>query len=71
MAEKKKCSVEGCDNEVKRTISLVKAEFALKKENLKVNRKPKERKIHLCAEHYKKIKKHIKEKEKLEHARWR
>ncbi len=71
MPEKKACSIEGCENETKRTVSLAKTEFALKKEGLKAIHKPKETKIRLCADHYKKIKKHIKEKEKLERARWR
>ncbi len=70
MADKKICSIDGCNNEAKRTISLAKAEFALKKEGLKATHKPKERKIHLCSDHYKKIKKHLKEREKLERARW-
>ncbi|MFW9990738.1 MAG: hypothetical protein ACFFD4_01640 [Candidatus Odinarchaeota archaeon] len=70
------CEVEGCDKEDERSLSMVRIGDALSKENLavrkdaKIKKGRKSGKIKLCKEHYRKVKKHIKKKEKIERLRW-
>ena len=65
-----KCSIEGCDKESDRTISIDKAGIALKEEGLVAETKKKKRKFHICKDHYRRIKKHMKKDRKLDRARW-
>jgi len=64
----KVCSVENCENESVRSLSIEKAGEALSSAgiNYKVSRR---NRIHLCKEHYKKIKKSLKKAQKEERLR--
>ena len=66
----KKCDVVGCDNKYKKTLSLNKASSALAEENLEVVTRRRSSKFHICREHYRRIKKRLKKKRKLERLRW-
>ncbi|MHA1168909.1 MAG: hypothetical protein ACTSP4_08210 [Candidatus Hodarchaeales archaeon] len=73
-----KCDIDGCENDYVRTLSMVKIGDALTKENLIVSKeakgskkgRSKKAKVKLCKEHYRKVKKHIKKKDKIERLRW-
>ncbi|MHA1214603.1 MAG: hypothetical protein ACTSPG_04865 [Candidatus Hodarchaeales archaeon] len=66
----KNCDVEGCTKESKKTVSREKAGFALKEAGLSLSVKDKVTRIHLCSDHYRKIKKKLKKDRKLESLRW-
>lgn len=66
----KKCDVIGCDTKYKKTLSLNKASSALAAENLEVSTRRGSRKFHICREHYRRVKKRLKKKRKLERLRW-
>ena len=61
----KVCSAENCEHEAVRSLSVAKAGEALSSAgiNYKVSRR---NRIHLCKEHYKKIKKYLKKAKKEE-----
>ena len=62
-----KCSVKGCEEPVKRSLSAKAVQKALPDIQLKV-KKP--RKVRLCKEHYKDFKRATKEERKLERMGW-
>ncbi|MFX1504549.1 MAG: hypothetical protein ACFFDC_00395 [Promethearchaeota archaeon] len=68
--KKKLCDVEGCSGLTKRTVSREKSGAALKQAGLTLNVKDKVTKIHLCADHYRKIKKQLKKDREIERLRW-
>jgi hypothetical protein len=71
MARKKKyCDVEDCTKESKKTVSREKAGTALKEVGLDISLREKKTKIHLCAEHYRSIKKKLKKDREIERLRW-
>jgi hypothetical protein len=65
-----KCQIESCENESERTLGKERISEALKKEKLEVNVRTKMTKVKICKEHYRRIKKHIKKKDKIERLRW-
>ncbi|MFX1286173.1 MAG: hypothetical protein ACFFB5_21195 [Promethearchaeota archaeon] len=69
-AKKKFCDVEGCSNLTKKTVSRELAGDALKQANLTLDIRDKVNKVHLCADHYRKIKKQLKKDRKIERLRW-
>ncbi|MHA2054858.1 MAG: hypothetical protein ACW99F_14825 [Candidatus Hodarchaeales archaeon] len=70
MANKKKCDVEGCPNESKKTVSKEKAGNAIKEAGLTLSLRDKVTKAHLCRDHYRKIKKKLKKDREIERLRW-
>ena len=66
----KTCDVSNCDKESKKTVSEQKAGAAIKKVGLEINLRPKVRKIHLCADHYRKIKKELKKDREIDRLRY-
>lgn len=64
------CQIESCTNESDRTLGRSRITEALKEEKLELNVRSKVTKIKICKEHYRKIKKHIKKKDKIERLRW-
>ncbi|MHA2175987.1 MAG: hypothetical protein ACXABI_14250 [Candidatus Hodarchaeales archaeon] len=70
MASKKKCDVEGCPNESKKTVSKEKAGNAIKEAGLTLSLRDKVTKAHLCRDHYRKIKKKLKKDREIERLRW-
>jgi len=64
----KVCSIENCENEAVRSLSIEKAGEALSSAGLSYKTSRRNR-IHLCKEHYKKIKKHLKKAQKEERLR--
>ena len=70
MVNKKTCDVEGCEKESKKTVSRQKAGMALKEAGLNLGIKDKVTKIHLCADHYRKIKKSLKKDREIDRLRW-
>lgn len=69
-AKKKLCDVEGCSGLTKRTVSREKSGAALKKAGFTLSVRNKVTKIHLCADHYRKIKKQLKKDREIERLRW-
>ena len=66
-----KCDVDGCENPSERSLSEQKVADALQKQNLKlVKAKRKSRRVNLCKDHYRGIKKHLKKESKIERMRW-
>ncbi|MFW9928298.1 MAG: hypothetical protein ACFFD1_02795 [Candidatus Thorarchaeota archaeon] len=65
------CQIVSCSNESTRTVGKDRLSDALKKENLELNARTKETKVKLCKEHYKRLKKHMKKKDKIERLRWK
>lgn len=70
MASRKNCDIENCENESKRTVSREKAGAAIQQAGLNLAVRDKKTKAHLCADHYRKIKKQLKKDRKLERLRW-
>lgn len=68
---KKNCDVENCSQESKKTVSREKAGSAIKQAGLTFNVREKVTKVHLCAQHYRKIKKQLKKDREIERLRWR
>jgi hypothetical protein len=68
--KKKLCDVEGCSGLTKRTVSREKSGAALKQVGLTLGVRDKVTKIHLCADHYRKIKKQLKKDREIERLRW-
>lgn len=62
--------MEACENESARSLSREKTVNALKETGLKTIEGRKTRRINLCKEHYKKIKKIMKKERKLDQLRW-
>ncbi|MFX0014549.1 MAG: hypothetical protein ACFFB2_05315 [Promethearchaeota archaeon] len=69
-AKKKPCDVEECSGVTKKTVSREKAGNAIKEAGLTLNIKDKVSKVHLCADHYRKIKKQLKKDREIERLRW-
>ncbi|UCG03597.1 MAG: hypothetical protein JSW11_06335 [Candidatus Heimdallarchaeota archaeon] len=69
-AKKKLCDVEGCSSVTKKTVSREKSGAALKKAGLTLSIRDKVTKVHLCADHYRKIKKQLKKDREIERLRW-
>ncbi|MHA1991212.1 MAG: hypothetical protein ACW981_08770 [Candidatus Hodarchaeales archaeon] len=65
-----KCQIESCENESERTLGKERISEALKNEKLEINVRIKMTKVKICKEHYRRIKKHIKKKDKIERLRW-
>ena len=70
MQTKKQCDVEGCTKESKKTVSREKAGTAIKQANLTLSLRDKITKAHLCADHYRQIKKKLKKDREVERLRW-
>jgi hypothetical protein len=70
MASKKTCDVEGCSSDSKKTVSREKAGTAIKQAGLVLTIRDKKTKAHLCADHYRKIKKKLKKEREIERLRW-
>ncbi len=70
VTKKKNCDIENCTLESKKTVSREKAGSALKEAGLDVSIREKKTKIHLCTEHYRKIKKKLKKDREIERLRW-
>lgn len=66
---KKTCSIVGCDRPSKRTFAKVRIGESLTKAGLRV-KDGKSRKVHLCHEHWKAVKKIYKKETKPERLRW-
>jgi hypothetical protein len=66
MAAKEPCSVEGCKNEAVRSVALDKAKDALGGKTLQADF----RRVHLCREHYRVVRKAIKTDRELERLGW-
>lgn len=69
-AKKKLCDVEGCSSLTKKTVSREKSGAAIKQAGLTLGVRDKVTKIHLCADHYRKIKKQLKKDREIERLRW-
>ncbi len=69
-AKKKTCDVENCSDLTKKTVSREKAGAAIKQANLILDVRDKVNKVHLCANHYRKIKKQLKKDREIERLRW-
>jgi hypothetical protein len=67
---KKFCDVEGCSKESKKTVSREKAGAAIKDAGLNLSIKDKVTRAHLCADHYRRIKKKLKKDREIERLRW-
>lgn len=65
-----KCQIVSCENDSERTMGKERIGEALKKEKLEINARTKATKVKICKDHYRKIKKHIKKKDKIERLRW-
>ncbi|MFX1465925.1 MAG: hypothetical protein ACFFA5_05585 [Promethearchaeota archaeon] len=63
------CSIENCENEAVRSLSLEKAGEALNSAGLSYKVARRRNRIFLCTEHYKKIKKYLKKAQKEERLR--
>jgi len=70
MPSKKICDVEGCSSDSKKTVSREKAGTAIKQAGLTLTIRDKKTKAHLCADHYRKIKKKLKKEREIERLRW-
>ncbi len=69
-AKKKACDVENCSNLTKKTVSREKAGAAIKQADIILDVRDKVNKVHLCANHYRKIKKQLKKDREIERLRW-
>ncbi|MFX1514834.1 MAG: hypothetical protein ACFFC6_00860 [Promethearchaeota archaeon] len=69
-AQKKPCDVEGCSGLTKKTVSREKSAAAIKQAGITLAVRDKVTRIHLCAEHYRKIKKQLKKDREIERLRW-
>ncbi len=69
-AKRKPCDIENCPNVTKKTVSREKAGAAIKQAGLTLNIRDKVTKIHLCSDHYKRIKKTLKKDREIERLRW-
>ncbi|HMF33361.1 MAG TPA: hypothetical protein VKK79_18185 [Candidatus Lokiarchaeia archaeon] len=65
---KRVCSIEGCQNEVERSLPLEKYDSILKLANLKM-KDTKSRRLFVCRDHYKVLKKYTKKEEKATYQR--
>ena len=70
MVSKKTCDVEDCSSLSKKTVSREKSGAAIKQAGLTLSVRDKVTKIHLCADHYRKIKKQLKKDREIERLRW-
>ena len=70
MSSKKTCNIENCEKESKKTVSREKAGAALKDAGLSLALRDKVQKIHLCSDHYRKIKKKLKKDREIDRLRW-
>ncbi len=70
IVSKKICDVEDCTKESKKTVSREKAGDAIKQAGLTLSLRDKKTKAHLCADHYRKIKKKLKKDREIERLRW-
>ena len=70
MPKKKQCDVEGCTNDSKKTVSREKAGAAIKQASLNLSVRDKVRKVHMCVDHYRVIKKILKKDREIERLRW-
>jgi hypothetical protein len=70
MSKKKQCDVEGCTKDSKKTVSREKAGAAIKEANLNLSVRDKIRKVHMCTDHYRVIKKKLKKDREIERLRW-
>ena len=70
MPTKKTCDVVNCSNDSKKTVSREKAGAAMKEAGLSLSVRDKVTKVHLCADHYRKIKKKLKKDREIERLRW-
>ena len=70
MPKKKQCDVEGCTKDSKKTVSREKAGAAIKEASLNLSVRDKVRKVHMCADHYRVIKKKLKKDREIERLRW-
>jgi hypothetical protein len=68
--KQKVCDIEGCSGLSKKTVSREKSGAALKQAGLSLGVRDKVTKIHLCADHYRKIKKQLKKDREIERLRW-
>lgn len=68
-APKRVCSIEGCRGEVERSLSIEKYESILKQANLKM-RESKIRRLYVCHDHYKLLKKYTKKETKAAHPKF-
>ncbi len=66
---KKTCSIVGCKNESKRSFATVRITESVAKTGLKV-KDSRSRKVYLCSDHWKKVKKAYKKETKPERLRW-
>lgn len=66
---KKTCSIVGCDKPSKRTFATVRIAESVTKSGLKV-KDARSRKVHLCHDHWKIVKKSFKKDTKAERLRW-
>ncbi|UCG90512.1 MAG: hypothetical protein JSU57_01925 [Candidatus Heimdallarchaeota archaeon] len=69
-AKKKLCDVKDCSNSTKKTVSREQAGTAIKQANMTLDIRDKVNKVHLCADHYRKIKKQLKKDRQIERLRW-
>ncbi|MFW9916304.1 MAG: hypothetical protein ACFFGZ_11925 [Candidatus Thorarchaeota archaeon] len=66
-----KCDIDGCEKTSERSLPEGKISDALQKEGLKlVKAKRRSRRVNLCKDHYRPIKKHLKKASKLDRMRW-
>ncbi|NHJ00557.1 MAG: hypothetical protein EAX86_00365 [Candidatus Heimdallarchaeota archaeon] len=70
MSSKKSCNIENCGNESKKTVSREKAGAAIKEAGLSLDIRDKVQRIHLCSDHYRKIKKKLKKDREIDRLRW-
>lgn len=68
--KKKRCDVEDCSSLSKKTVSREKSGAAIKQAGLTLGVRDKVTKIHLCADHYRNIKKQLKKDREIERLRW-
>lgn len=66
---KKVCSIIGCENPSKRSFASVRISESLAKTGLRV-KDARSRKVYLCADHWKQVKKAFKKVTKPERLRW-
>ncbi|MFX0173904.1 MAG: hypothetical protein ACFE9L_18625 [Candidatus Hodarchaeota archaeon] len=70
IASKKICDVDGCSKESKKTVSRQKAGAAIEQADLNLALRDKKTRIHLCSDHYRRIKKKLKKDREIERLRW-
>ena len=70
VTRKKPCDVENCTNVTKKTVSREKAGAAIEQAGISLGVRKKVTKVHLCADHYRKIKKQLKKDREIERLRW-